>query len=87
MSLHEKCSKTSMGQPPAKMLSRLKMGISRLGILAFLAGAIWVWKLRDAWPRAAGDPVPRTLLEAVGLSISGIFLAGGGRQERKAKHS
>ncbi len=44
------------------------------GLLTFLAGIDWIWKLRDVWPRAAGDPVPQSLLEAIGVIIAGLFL-------------
>jgi len=68
-----------MSRPPSKMLLRLKKGISLAGLLAFLAGMDWVWQLRNVWPRAASDPVPQSLLEALGVIIGGLYLASKGR--------
>jgi hypothetical protein len=63
-----------VSRPASKILVRLKQGISMAGLLTFLAGIDWIWKLRDVWPRAAGDPVPQSLLEAIGVIIAGLFL-------------
>ena len=68
-----------MGRPPSKTLAWLKRGMSAAGILTFLAGMDWLWQLRDVWPRAAGDAVPQSLLEALGVIIGGLFLVNKGR--------
>jgi hypothetical protein len=38
----------------------------------------WLWKLRAVWPRAATDPVPHALLEAIGVIIAGLYLVSKG---------
>jgi hypothetical protein len=63
-----------MRRAPSKTLAWLKKGISIVGILTFLAGVTWAWTLRNVWPRAAGDPVPLPLLEAVGAIVGGLAL-------------
>jgi len=70
-----------MRRRPSKIAAWLKKGISALGILAFLAGAIWLWILRPDWPRAAGDPIPLPVLYAAGAIIGGLFLAKFSLQE------
>ena len=61
------------------MLAWLKSGVSIAGFLTFLAGLHWLWRLREVWPRAAGDPVPYALLEALGVIISGLYLVSKAR--------
>jgi hypothetical protein len=68
-----------MSRPPSKTLVRIKKGVSLAGLLAFLAGMNWIWQLREVWPRAAGDPVPQSLLEALGVIIAGLFLVNKAR--------
>jgi len=68
-----------MARPRSKLLIRLKQGISFAGLLTFLAGMHWLWQLREVWPRAASDPVPQSLLEALGVIIGGLFLVTTGR--------
>jgi len=68
-----------MGRPASKTAAWLKKGMSAAGILAFLAGADWLWRLRDVWPRAAGDPVPQPLVMALGVIIGGAILVARGR--------
>jgi hypothetical protein len=68
-----------MARPPSKTLIWLKKGLSTAGFLAFLAGLGWLWQLRDIWPRAASDPVPQSLLEALGVIIGGLFLVSKAR--------
>ena len=63
-----------MPRSRSKSLAWLKKGISCVGILGFVAGVIWLWELRDVWPRAAGDPVPDGLIEAIGVIAGGLFL-------------
>jgi hypothetical protein len=60
---------------PSKMLIRLRKAVSMAGVVTFLAGVNWIWRLRDVWPRAASDPVPPSLLEALGVIIGGLYLA------------
>jgi hypothetical protein len=68
-----------MSRRPSKTLVRLKKGVSTVGLLAFLAGLNWLWQLREVWPRAASDPVPLSLLEALGVVIGGLFLVSKAR--------
>ncbi len=62
-----------------KMMARLKMGISTVGMLIFLAGVVWLWQMRNVWPRSASDPVPQRLLVALGVIISGLYVVNRAR--------
>jgi len=63
-----------MPRSRSKTLAWLKKGTSCVGILGFVAGVTWLWELRDVWPRAAGDPVPQTLIEAIAVVVGALFL-------------
>lgn len=61
------------------MMVRLKQSVSAAGFFTFVGGLYWLWQLRPEWPRAASDPVPHVLLEAMGVIIGGLFLVARGR--------
>ncbi len=68
-----------MGRPHSKTMVWLNRGLSAAGLFVFLAGLDWLWRLREIWPRAASDPVPHNLLEALGVIIGGLYLVSRGR--------
>jgi hypothetical protein len=68
-----------MARTPSKTLIIFYKALSLSGFLLFLAGLDWLWRMRDIWPRAATDPVPRHLLEAIAVIIGGLYLVSKGR--------
>jgi hypothetical protein len=68
-----------MARPPSTLPAWLRSGFSIAGFLAVLGGLDWVWHLRDLWPRAATDPFPTTLRDAVAIIIGGLYLVNKGR--------
>jgi len=68
-----------MGRPLSNIPARLKTGISIVGMLTFLAGAHWLWRLQVIWPRAASDPVPHPILEALAVIVGGLYLVSRAR--------
>jgi len=48
-------------------------------MLTFLAGAHWLWRLQVIWPRAASDPVPHPILEALAVIVGGLYLVSRAR--------
>lgn len=68
-----------MARPPSKALARLRKGVLVGGYAVLLWGLHWAWELRWHWPRAASDPVPEALLEAVGMAIGGLYMISKGR--------